>query len=166
MGIVGFGNIGRAVGKLAAALGMSVLVCTTSSKPLPSFAQYADLETLFRKSDVISLHCPLTAETKNLVNSDRLAWVKPTSFLLNTSRGQLIDEHALAEALNSGRLAGAGVDVLSSEPPPANNPLLQARNCLITPHLAWGTRAARLRLMKTAVENLRAFLDGHPQNVI
>src|SRR5439155_18074954 len=103
---------------------------------------------------------------KTLVNPDRLVWVKPTAFLLNTSRGQLIDEHALAEALNSGRLAGAGVDVLSSEPPPANNPLLQARNCLITPHLAWGTRAARLRLMKTAVENLRTFFDGHPQNVI
>jgi len=166
MGIIGFGNIGRAVAKLAAAFEMNVLVCTPSPKPVPSPAQVVDLETLFRNSDVVSLHCPLTTQTKNIVNAERLTWVKPTTFLLNTSRGQLVDEQALAESLNSGRLAGAGLDVLSTEPPLPSNPLLQARNCLITPHLAWGTRAARLRLMKIAIENLRAFLAGHPQNVV
>ncbi len=125
-----------------------------------------ELETLFRESDVVSLHCPLTPQTAKLVNARRLALMKPTAFLLNTSRGPLVDEPALAEALNSGRIAGAALDVLSVEPPPADNPLLTARNCLITPHLAWATRAARSRLMQIAVENVRAFLQGKPQNVV
>jgi glycerate dehydrogenase len=125
-----------------------------------------DLETLFRKSDVVSLHCPLTAETKSLVNAQRLSWMKPATFLLNTSRGKLIDEAALADALNEGRIAGAGLDVLSVEPPPIRNPLLKAKNCIITPHLAWATRAGRLRLMNVAIENLRDFLQGRPQNVV
>ena len=166
MGCVGFGRIGSAVGELAAALGMKVLVCQPSARSLPPPVRKVGLEALFRESDVVSLHCPLTAETRNLVNAERLSWMKPTAFLLNTSRGPLIDEQALAAALNSGRLAGAGLDVLSVEPPPADNPLLSAKNCFITPHLAWATRAARSRLMQTAVANVRAFLDGKPQNVV
>ncbi|HWW02273.1 MAG TPA: D-2-hydroxyacid dehydrogenase [Candidatus Acidoferrum sp.] len=166
MGIVGFGRIGGAVGELAAALGMRVLVCRPGARSLPPFARQVGLETLFRESDVVSLHCPLTPETRNLVNTERLAWMKSTAFLLNTSRGQLVDEPALAAALNSGRLAGAGLDVLSVEPPPEDNPLLSAKNCFITPHLAWATRAARSRLMQTAVANVRAFLEGKPQNVV
>jgi glycerate dehydrogenase len=125
-----------------------------------------ELETLFRNSDIVSLNCLLTPLTQNLVNAERLAWMKPSAFLLNTSRGPLIDEPALAEALNSGRLAGAGLDVLSVEPPPPENPLLTAKNCVITPHNAWGTRAARSRLLRVAVDNVRAFLDGKSQNVV
>ena len=166
IGIIGLGRIGRAVAKLSDAFGMKVLACTSTSKPLPSFVERADLETLFRTSDVISLHCPLTPETRNLVNGQRLAWMKPSAFLLNTSRGGLVDEPALAQALDSGRIAGAAVDVLSTEPPPADNPLLQAKNCIVTPHFAWATRAARMRLLKIAVENVRSFLAGKPQNVV
>lgn len=167
MGIVGFGRIGRAVGALAAAFGMKILAHSRSQpQSPPSSVLFVGLETLFRKSDVVSLHCPLTAETKQLVNADRLAWMKPSAFLLNTSRGPLIDEPALADALNAGKIAGAGLDVLSVEPPPADNPLLTTRNCLITPHIAWATRAARSRLMQIAVANIRAFLSGRLQNVV
>ena len=165
MGIVGFGRIGRAVAEMATAFGMRVIAFSSSPKSAPG-VRFVDLKTLFRESDVISLHCPLTPQTKNLVNAERLSWMKPTAFLLNTSRGPLVDETALAEALNSGRIAGAGLDVLSSEPPPESNPMLSARNCYITPHLAWATRAARSRLMKIAVENVRAFVTGKPQNVV
>jgi glycerate dehydrogenase len=165
MGIVGYGRIGQAVGRLASAFGMNVLACNPS--PTASAGvRFVDLETLFRQSDVVTLHCPLTPETHLLVNEQRLAWMKPTAFLLNTGRGPLLDEPALAEALNAGRLAGAGLDVLSVEPPKASNPLLQAKNCLITPHLAWATRAARDRLMKIAVENICAYLRGCPQNIV
>ena len=166
MGIIGFGRIGKGVGELAAAFGMKVLVYSPSPKPLPPFARSASLETVFHDSDVVSLHCPLTPETRGLVNTERLASMKPSAFLLNTSRGLLINEAALADALNSGQIAGAGLDVLSSEPPPATNPLLSARNCIITPHQAWGTRAARARLMSIAVENVRKFLQGNAQNVV
>ena len=165
MGIVGFGRIGRAVAELAHAFGMSVVVVNHRISSDPSFVRYADLEALFRQSDIITLHCPLTPETRCLVNAERLSWMKPSAFLLNCSRGLLIDEAALAAALNAERIAGAGLDVLSIEPPPPDHPLLRARNCFITPHLAWATRAARARLMKTAVENVRAFLNGRPQNV-
>jgi glycerate dehydrogenase len=166
MGIVGFGRIGRAVAELAMAFGMHVLA--TSSTPKQTFAgvQFVDLETLFRQSDVLSLHCPLTPQTKHLVNTRTLALLKPTAFLLNTSRGPLIDEQALAEALNSGQVAGAAVDVLSVEPPPTDNPLLGAKNCIVTPHIAWATRAARARLMQIAIANIRAFLNGRPENVV
>jgi glycerate dehydrogenase len=166
LGIVGFGRIGRAVGELGAAFGMKVLACDPSASAPPPFVRLVELDALFRESDVVSLHCPLTPQTAKLVNGQRLSQMKPTAFLLNTSRGPLVDEPALAEALNSGRIAGAGLDVLSAEPPPADNPLLAARNCLITPHMAWGTRAARSRLMHIAVENVRAFLQGKPQNVV
>ena len=165
MGIVGLGHIGRAVAELARAFGMRVLVYTPTPKSA-DFVSFIDLETLFRNSDVISLHCPLTPETQNLVNAQRLSWMKPSAFLLNTSRGGVIDERALANALNSEQIAGAGLDVLSTEPPPPNNPLLRAKNCLITPHLAWATRASRSRLMTMAVENIRAFLNGKSQNVV
>lgn len=166
MGIVGFGRIGSAVGRLAAAYGMNVLAHVPRPRPLPDFVRPVELDTLFQTSDVISLHCPLTAQTTRLVNAERLAWMKPTAFLLNASRGDLVDEAALAQALNSNRLAGAGLDVLSSEPPATDNPLLQAKNCVITPHQAWATHAARARLMQIAVANVRAFLAGKPQNVV
>ena len=166
MGIVGFGGIGAAVAEIAHAFGLQVIAYNPSPKPAPPFVRFVDLETLFRTSDVISLNCLLTPLTQNLVNAERLAWMKPSAFLLNTSRGPLIDEPALAEALNAGRLAGAGLDVLSVEPPPPENPLLRARNCIITPHNAWGTHAARSRLLCVAVDNVRAFLAGKPQNVV
>jgi len=167
IGILGFGRIGRAVGDVATALGMKVLAsdCVVP-KDLPPGVEFVDFETLFARSDVISLHCPLTPETKQIVNAQRLARMKPSAFLINTSRGPLIDEAALAEALNSGRIAGAGLDVLSVEPPGAENPLLTAKNCLITPHISWATRSARARLMDTAIANIKAFLDGKPKNVV
>ena len=166
MGVVGFGRIGRTVAELATAFGMKVLAASSTARRAPSGVPFVDLETLFRQSDVVSLHCPLTEQTKNLVNRELLALMKPTAFLLNTSRGPLIDELALAEALDAGRIAGAAVDVLSVEPPPADHPLLRARNCMVTPHIAWATRAARSRLMQVAVTNVRAFLLGKPQNVV
>ncbi len=173
LGVIGLGRIGKAVADLAIAFGMRVIASKSSSVAEPKFPSEGgtsilrfELESVFRQSDVLSLHCPLTPETRLLVNEERLSWIKPTAFLLNTSRGMLVDEMALADALNSGRLAGAGLDVLSAEPPPAGNPLLTAKNCIITPHLAWATRAARARLMKVAVENVKAFLAGRPQNVV
>ncbi len=167
MGIVGFGQIGRAVGELARAFGMTVLASTRTGNSSADYtAEFVDLDTLFRQSDVITLHCPLTPETKHLVGVKRLALMKPTTFLLNTSRGPLIDEAALAEALNSGRIAGAGLDVLSIEPPPPENPLFTAKNCFITPHIAWATRAARARLLDMSVANIEAFLRGQPVNVV
>ncbi len=166
LGIVGFGRIGQAVAELGAAFGMKVVVCDPTAGFAPPFVRFVELDALFRESDVVSLHCPLTPETARLINARRLALMKPTAFLLNTSRGPLVDENALAEALNTGRIAGAAVDVLSTEPPPADNALLTVRNCLITPHLAWATRGARSRLMRIAVENVRAFLDGKPKNVV
>jgi glycerate dehydrogenase len=165
-GIIGFGNIGQAVARIGQALGMTILTATHRNVPADSGVTKVDLDTLFRQSDIVSLHCPLTTENQGLINAQRLALMKPTAFLINTSRGPLVVEADLADALNSGRLAGAGVDVLSLEPPRSDNPLLQANNCLITPHFAWATYAARKRLLNTAVENVRAFLGGHPTNVI
>jgi glycerate dehydrogenase len=148
------------------AFGMKVLATSSRPRQSPTGVQFVELETLFRQSDVVSLHCPLTTQTKNLVNKATLALLKPTAFVLNTSRGPLIDEQALAEALNAGQIAGAAVDVLSVEPPPADNPLLRAKNCIVTPHFAWATRAARSRLMQIAVANIRAFLNGKLENVV
>jgi glycerate dehydrogenase len=159
LGVIGGGRIGQAVGKIGEAFGMTVHYATRT-------AGRAALEAVLRESDVISLHCPLTPDTRHLINASTLAWMKSTAFLINTSRGPLIDEAALAEALRAGRIAGAGLDVLSTEPPAADNPLLAAPRCIITPHLAWATTAARRRLMHVAVENVRAFLAGQPQNVV
>jgi len=168
MGIVGFGQIGRAVADLARAFGMKILASTRSHRgdEVDAGVRFVDLDTIFKQSDVISLHCPLTPETKHLVNAQRLALMKPTAFLLNTSRGPLIDEAALADALNSGRVAGAGLDVLSVEPPLPDNPLYHAKNCFITPHIAWATRAARARLLEASIANIEAFLRGKPTNVV
>jgi glycerate dehydrogenase len=167
MGIIGFGRIGRAVGDLAQAFGMRVIAAESPrSHDLPRHISSVGLDALFSAADVVSLHCPLTDDTRHLVNASRLARMKPTAFLLNTSRGPLVDEAALAEALNAGRIAGAGLDVLSTEPPHPDNPLLTARNCIITPHQAWATRAARARLMSVAVSNVKSFLEGKPQNVV
>ena len=167
MGIVGFGRIGRATAQLALAFGMTVLVHTrTPPSDAPEGISLVDLEQVFRESDVVSLHCPLTPETDRLVNGERLEQMKPTAFLINTGRGPLVDEQALANALNSGRIAGAGLDVLSVEPPTPDNPLLAARHCYVTPHLAWATLSARKRLLQVVVDNVAAFLEGRPQNVV
>jgi glycerate dehydrogenase len=167
MGIVGLGRIGRAVGKLAQAFGMNVIAAISPrAKEVPHNVSIVDLDYLFRSSDVVSLHCPLTTDTRHVVNAARLSGMKPTAFLINTSRGPLVDEEALAAALNDGRIAGAGLDVLSAEPPAAGNPLLSAKNCIVTPHIAWATRAARSRLLQTTIENAQAFLAGKPRNVV
>ncbi len=166
-GVIGFGKIGRATAKLADAFGMNVLVHNRSRPAdLPAHYEFMSLDDLLARSDVVSLHCPLTPENKQFINAERLARMKPTAFLLNTSRGPLLDEAAVASALSSGKIAGAALDVVSVEPPKADNPLLTAKNCLVTPHIAWATRAARARLMDIAVENIRAFLAGAPKNVV
>lgn len=166
-GVIGFGKIGRAVAKLADAFGMKVLVHNRSRpRDLPADFEFVPLDDLLARSDVVSLHCPLTAENKQFINAERLARMKRTAFLLNTSRGPLLDEQAVADALNKERIAGAGLDVLSVEPPKADNPLLSAKNCIVTPHIAWATRAARGRLMDVAVANIRDFLAGKPRNVV
>jgi glycerate dehydrogenase len=165
IGLVGFGAIGQAVARIARAFDMQVMVATRTPDPAAwSEVAFVDLDELFARADVVSLHCPLTKDTQGLVNADRLARMKPTAYLINTGRGPLVDEAALARALHAGQLAGAGLDVLAQEPPPADHPLLAAPNCVITPHLAWATTAARRRLLTTAVANLRAFMDGTPQN--
>lgn len=167
LGIIGLGRIGKTVAKIAAAFGMQVIFHDVA-RPLriPPGTEMVILEDIFRDSDFISLHCPLTAKTEKIVNAARLQSMKSTAFIINTSRGQLIDEPALAEALNSGRISGAGLDVLSLEPPAPDNPLLTAKNCNITPHFAWATQAARQRLLETVVQNIRGFMTGKPQNVV
>ena len=167
LGIVGFGRIGRAVAELARAFGMKIIADDHRIlAEAPGWVNFVPMDELLRTSDVISLHCPLTPQTKQLVNAERLALMKPSAFLLNTSRGPLIDEAALAGALNSGRLAGVGLDVLSVEPPSPDHPLFTAKNCLVTPHIAWASQAARKRLLATAIENVQAFLAGSPTNVV
>ena len=165
MGIVGFGNIGQATARIAQAFGMEV--CVYSSKPqfvLPSGIKKMDLDELFAECDVISLHCPLTPDTKEMVNAERLSKMKSNAILINTGRGPLINEQDLANALNEGRIAAAGLDVLSVEPSVEGNPLLTARNCFITPHIAWATLEARTRLMEIAVQNLKSYLNGQVIN--
>ncbi|MBL9190112.1 MAG: D-2-hydroxyacid dehydrogenase [Opitutaceae bacterium] len=163
LGIVGWGRIGRAVADLGRAFGMKIIAHSRGETP---GAERVPLDDLFRRADVVSLHCPLTPETQGLVNAARLALMKPTAILLNTSRGPLVVDADLAAALAAGTIAAAGVDVLSAEPPPATNPLLTAKNCLVTPHIAWAAGAARRRLLDTAVANVRAFLAGAPVNVV
>ena len=167
LGIIGFGRIGQAMGRIGKALGMEVLAA--GSRPTEegrTIAQYVQLDELYARSDVISLHCPLFPETERMINKNTIANMKDGVILLNTGRGQLICEPALADALRSGKVRAAGLDVLSQEPPAADNPLLTAPNCFITPHIAWAAKESRQRLMDTAVENLRAFLSGTPQNVV
>lgn len=165
VGIIGYGRIGQAFGAIAQAMGMTVLA-HSRSRPLPESAQlrYVDLNTLYAEADVISLHCPLTPQTKGMINREALAKMKRSALLLNASRGDLINEADLAAALNEERIAGAAVDVLSSEPPGADNPLLNAKNCIITPHIAWASVDARGRILATTVENVRSFINGDPQN--
>ena len=165
MGIVGFGNIGQATARIALAFGMKVAVFT--SKPqsdLPEGIIKMDLDQLFSTCDVVSLHCPLTPSTKEMVNAKRLNLMKPNAILINTGRGPLVNEQDLADALNEGRIMAAGIDVLSIEPAVRTNPLLSARNCFITPHIAWATKEARTRLMQIAVSNLKEFLNGNVVN--
>jgi glycerate dehydrogenase len=168
MGIIGFGRIGRQVASIADALGMRVTALDVHQYDPPPFSgfQWASLEQLLPTSDVVSLHSPLFPETRGMINARTLALMKPTAFLINTSRGPLLVDQDLADALNAGRIAGAGVDVLSVEPPPDGNPLLTARNCLVTPHIAWATREARSRLIDGAVQNLAVFLSGNPRNTV
>jgi glycerate dehydrogenase len=168
LGIVGFGRIGRRVGELAHAFGMGVMACDTLRRSEPGYSPFswAGLEELFAMSDVVSIHCPLTAENREFINRSLIGRMKPTALLINASRGQLVHEQDLAEALNLGIISGAVLDVVSEEPIRPDNPLLTARNLLLTPHLAWATREARQRLMGTTVENLRAFLEGRPRNVV
>jgi glycerate dehydrogenase len=168
MGIVGFGRIGRATGRIADAMGMRVIAndALETDAPLYPGFRWAGIEELLKESDVVSLHAPLFPETKGMINTRTLALMKPSAFLINTSRGPLVVEQDLADALNSGRIAGAGLDVLSVEPPPEANPLLGARNCLVTPHIAWATKEARSRLMALTMQNLTAYLSGTPQNVV
>jgi glycerate dehydrogenase len=168
MGIVGFGRIGRRVGELAHAFGMRVLAASRSHAAPPAFPAFAwaGLDELFTQADVISLHCPLTPETTGLVNRERLKRVKREALLVNTARGGLIVEADLAEALDRGDLAGAAIDVVSHEPILPDNPLLRARHCLLTPHIAWATQEARSRLLAATVANVRNFLARRPTNVV
>ena len=162
MGIVGLGNIGKATARIALAFGMEVLAYTSKEqKDLPQGVKKVTLNELFAESDVVSLHCPLTSDTKEMVNAERLNMMKPNAILINTGRGPLVNEQDLADALNEGRIAGAGLDVLSVEPAVANNPLLSAKNCFITPHIAWATKEARTRLMDIAVNNLKSYQEGN-----
>jgi glycerate dehydrogenase len=170
LGIVGMGTIGSRVAAVGHALGMGVLAAEQASmheskyRGLP--VQWLPLDELFRRADVVSLHCPLRPGTERLVDARRLGLMKPTALLINTGRGGLVDEAALSEALRAGRLAGAGLDVLSNEPPGPDHPLVSAPNCLVTPHIAWATTAARTRLMAAVTGNVRAFLEGRPVNVV
>jgi glycerate dehydrogenase len=166
--LIGLGAVGMRVARIAEALGMSVHAAAIPNREYEPDTAYPrlPLETALAEADVVSLHCPLTPETRHLMNAERLALLKPTALLVNTARGLLVDETALADALRSGRLTGYAADVLSVEPPPPDNPLLSAPNCLITPHFAWASRASRSRLLAESIENVRAFLSGSPRNVV
>ncbi len=167
IGIVGLGNTGSATARIALAFGMKVKAFTSKEQSaLPDGIEKVSIDELFSASDIVSLHCPLTESTKELVNSARLKQMKPSSVLINTGRGPLVNEKDLADALNNGVIYAAGVDVLSTEPPKPDNPLLTARNCFITPHVAWATTEARIRLMDIAVRNVAAFISGSPVNMV
>jgi len=166
MGIVGYGAIGSAVGTVAQALGMKLLVTARHEKPVPEGARFVSLPELLAQSDVVSLHCPQTAENARMIDAGALAQMKDGAILLNTARGGLLDEQAVADALRSGKLLAAGMDVVSAEPIRADNPLLTAPNCFLTPHIAWAPLETRRRLQAISAENLRALLAGKPQNVV
>ena len=166
-GIVGLGNIGRRVAEIALAFGMKVKAMTSKSQDqLPAGIEKADLQTLLSSADVLSLHCPLTDKTRHLINDDTLRQMKPTAILINTGRGPLVDDQAVADALQEGRLAAFCADVLTTEPPASNNPLLSQPNAFITPHIAWASIEARIRLLQVAIDNVRAFIYDKPQNVV
>jgi len=168
LGILGFGNIGKKVADIATAFGMNIIATgrTHTAQPHRENFKWVSLPQLLEQADVISIHCPLTPETQGLINTENLRKMKPSAFLINTSRGPIIVNADLADALNNNIIAGAGIDVLSVEPPPADNPLFKAKNCIITPHIAWATKEARARLMGTVVDNLEAFLKGEAVNVV
>lgn len=168
MGIIGLGRIGQRVAEIALTFEMRVIAADEVRSAVPDWPNFrwCEVDELLTQADVVSLHCPLLPQTQGIINSRSLALMKPGSFLINASRGPLVIEQDLADALNNGRLAGAAVDVLSSEPPAPDNPLLRARNCIVTPHIAWATKEARTRLLNIAIANVRAFLDGHPVNVV
>ena len=166
IGLIGYGKIGSAVAKIADAYEMNILCYVPSKKPQPDFTsfRFVELDELLRKSDIVSLHCPLTPQTEKMVNAEFISKMKSNAVLINTSRGASVDEEALAEALKSGRIFAAGVDVLSTEPPKADNPLLGCDNCIITPHIAWAGYETRKRLIGIVYDNLKAFIDGKVQN--
>ncbi|NLX36033.1 MAG: D-2-hydroxyacid dehydrogenase [Chloroflexi bacterium] len=167
MGVFGFGRIGRNTAQIAKAFGMKVIAFDEYVQdPGDPNVRMVDLETLFRESDALSFHCPLTPETQGVCNAERLSLMKPTAFVINTSRGPVINNADLADALNRGVIAGAGLDVLEVEPPTMDNPLMTAKNVYITPHISWATRSARARLMQTAVDNIKAFSEGRRENVV
>lgn len=167
IGIIGLGQTGYNTARIAIGFGMKVWAVTSKSRlQLPPEIRKADLDQVFHECDIISLHCPLTDSTRGLVNANRLSLMKPTSILINTGRGPLVNEQDLADALNTGKIYAAGLDVLSEEPPRSNNPLLTARNCFITPHIAWANFEARQRLIHITVSNLKAYIDGKPVNVV
>lgn len=168
LGIIGFGTIGKMVADIATVFGMNIIASSrnhTDQSERKNF-RWAEINEVLEQADVVSIHCPLTPETKGLINSGSLKRMKRSAFLINTSRGPVVVEQDLADALNSGIIAGAGLDVLSVEPPSKDNPLFKAKNCLITPHIAWATKEARVRLMDIAVTNLTAFINGNPANVV
>ncbi len=167
IGIIGFGRIGQATGAIAKAMGMRVLANDQyQSDAGRAIAEYVEVDTLFRESDVIALHCPLFPETEGIINKNNIAKMKDGVIILNNSRGPLIVEHDLADALNSGKVYAAGLDVVSSEPIRGDNPLLKAKNCIITPHISWAPKESRQRLLEIAVANLRAYLEGAPKNIV
>jgi glycerate dehydrogenase len=168
IGIIGFGQIGRHVASIAVAMGMRVIAADAARGETPSWPgfRWCEIDEMMPAADVVSLHCPLLPQTRGMINAAALSKMKPSSFLINTSRGPLVVEQDLADALNDNRLAGAAVDVLSSEPPSLDNPLLRAKNCIVTPHIAWATKEARTRLIESGVASLRRFLEGRPINVV
>jgi glycerate dehydrogenase len=168
IGLIGLGQIGRRVAEIALALKMRVVAAEAVRTPVPDWPDFrwCEVDELLAQADIVSLHCPLLPQTKHIINAKSLAKMEPSAFLINTSRGPLVIEQDLADALNDGRIAGAAVDVLSNEPPSPDNPLLRAKNCIVTPHIAWASKESRTRLLNTAIDNLRAFLDGHPVNVV
>lgn len=165
IGIVGMGNIGEQVGRFAIAFGMGVIFTSAHKKEM-SFATYLSMQEVFKHADFVTLHLPLKSDNAQFVNKDLLSLMKPTAWLINTARGQLINEADLANALNNDRIAGAALDVLSVEPPKPDNPLLKAKNCIITPHNAWVSREARGRILNVTVQNIKAFREGKPQNMV
>lgn len=168
IGIIGFGKIGNEVAKIADAFSMKILCYVPHEKPQPDFGDFTfvSLDTLARESDIVTLHCPLTPQTEKMINRDFLSKMKKNAIIINTSRGPAVDEQALADALNSGQIYGAGVDVLSTEPPKADNPLLSCERCFITPHIAWAGYETRIRLLDVVYNNLKAFVEGKPVNMV